>query len=124
MKVSIRAVFWFGVSSCFHGREFPFLTRDKRKKKKKKTNTKRKKNHPALNFCQKIGIFPFLFWLLAAPNCSQWKKMSVWKCCWPPPRSAAPGPGLAGLDLLPPQPALGFGCKKETLGTRRNLQRA
>lgn len=42
-KVSFRAVFWFGVSSCFHGREFPFLTKDERKKKKKERNFKKKK---------------------------------------------------------------------------------
>lgn len=85
-KVSFRAVFWFGVSSCFHGREFPFLTKDEGKKKKRK----KKKKKPALNFGQKNGMFPFLFWLLAAPNCSQWKKLSLWKCCWPPLRAPRP----------------------------------
>jgi len=47
------------------------------KKKKERTKTKKKKTTqqtPALNFCQKNGMFPFLFWLLAAPNCGQWKK--------------------------------------------------
>lgn len=95
-EVSARAVFWFGVSSCFHGREFPFLTKDKGKKKEKevKKPKPKKKNHPVLIFCQKNGMFPFLFWLLAAPNCSQWKKISVWKRCWPPPRSAMAVAGL------------------------------
>lgn len=36
-------------------------------------------------------MFPFLFWLLAAPNCSQWKKISMWKCCRPPPAVQWPG---------------------------------
>lgn len=51
-------------------------------------------------------MFPFLFWFLAAPNCSQWKKISVWKCCWPPPRSAMAVSGPAGLGA--PAPMAGW----------------
>lgn len=59
-------------------------------KKKEKAKTKEKNPNP-LNFCQQNGMFPFLFWLLAAPNCSQWKKISMWKHCWPPPAVQWPG---------------------------------
>lgn len=63
-------------------------------------------------------MFPFLFWLLAAPNCSQWKKLSLWKRCWPAScrAMAAARPLPVGLaELLPSWPS-GSGASRGASG--------
>lgn len=63
-------------------------------------------------------MFPFLFWLSAAPNCSQWKKLSLWKRGWPAScrAMAAARPLPVGLaELLPSWPS-GSGASRGASG--------